>query len=402
MCDPIEINDKVVYVRGASRGAVYNFKNGNVYSINEEACEALEKYISSGSLSGEFLQGLHEMSLIGDAHVPVRYFCKQKTKKLEFVWLELTEACNLRCSHCYIGDAHRDDPKESLSLEQWKNVIRQLRDAKCEKIEFIGGEPTIYPYFEELLCFAVSIGQDVDVYSNLQAFNDRILNFVMEHDVVIHFSIYGSVAATHDSITQRKGSFDTLMCWLKRLLENKVRVIPSITIMRQNQDDIDRTVALLESMGIPTARMSIDTVRATSRRGILGMEIDEAHKDKVLRWKPNFQASENLFCRSSHANTCLCGKFSIHPDGLVSPCEFSRDIVYGNVKDQSIAEILDSDMLNRFWFLDYSKIEPCKDCEYRFSCQDCRMLLGRGGLYKKNPRCLYNPKTGIWDCPHKH
>ena len=45
MLDEIEINDKVVYVRGFSRGAIYNLNDGNVYSINAEACKILEQFI---------------------------------------------------------------------------------------------------------------------------------------------------------------------------------------------------------------------------------------------------------------------------------------------------------------------------------------------------------------------
>ena len=43
-------------------------------------------------------------------------------------------------------------------------------------------------------------------------------------------------------------------------------------------------------------------------------------------------------------------------------------------------------------------VEGCKDCEYRYACDDCRPLaMGDGdGLYGKYPRCTYLPSTCHW------
>lgn len=399
MHDEIEINDNIVYVRGFSRGAIYNLNDGNVYSINSDACNLLENFIADGQVNDTFLKELQKKSLIRNEFKAKAFSYPVLKKELEFAWLELTEACNLRCIHCYEGDTHKDDPNEKLSFEQWKNIIQQLKDVGCKKIEFIGGEPTVHPYFEKLLEFAVSLGHHVEIFSNLQAFNDRILSLVKEHNITVHFSIYGSSATTHDSITNKNGSFNLLMYWAKRLLENNIRVIPAITIMRQNQDDIDNIIKLLRTTGISSGRISIDSVRATTRRSTCGLDIIDPKKNITLRRKPNFHADKKLFQKAKFANTCLFGKFTIHPDGIVCPCEFSCNTVYGNLKNQTVAEILNSETLAKYWYFNFSKIDQCKGCEYRFSCVDCRMLLGDSGLCKKNPRCLYNPMSGLWEEP---
>lgn len=397
MVEATEINSGVVYVRGVARGAIYNLNDGKVYSVNSQACEVLEEYIATGNSSNTYVAHLMEMSLISGLFAPKEFTFVSPKKDLDFVWLELTEACNLRCRHCYEGDTHKDDPEESLSFDEWKDVIQQLKNVGCKEIEFIGGEPTVHPHFFELLEFAVSLGHNVDIYTNLQVFDYKLLHVIKEHDIVVHFSIYGDTAAMHDAITRRQGSFSKLTYWVGRLVENKIRVKPSITIMRENQDNIQGIFALLERMGIPKNHVAVDTVRATPMRDVRGMCCTDKEKDLSLRRKPSFRASRSFFNMARHVNTCLFGKLSIHPDGLVCPCEFSRDIVYGNVKSESISQILQSDALDDLWFLDYSKISTCKNCEYRFACHDCRMLSGRTGLYDKNPRCLYNPSVGEWD-----
>lgn len=397
MLDEIEINDKVVYVRGFSRGAIYNLNDGNVYSINAEACKILEQFIIDRQLRCKFLDDLSEKSLIRNDFHPRNFSYPVLAKTLDFVWIELTETCNLRCIHCYEGDMHKDDPKAKLSFTQWKDVLRQLKDVGCRKLEFIGGEPTMHSHFEELLKFAVSLGHNVEIFTNLQAFNERIVHFIKKNNITVHFSIYGSSAATHDLITNKSGSFKILMYWVKRLVESNIRVKPAITIMRPNQNDIDNIFALIKNIGIPTKQISIDAVRATAKRSTAGLEPIDPMNNLALRRKPNFHASQSLFHKAKQANTCLFGKFTIQSDGIVSPCEFSRNIIYGNIKRQTIAEILDSETLMKYWYFDFSKIEQCKECEYRFACIDCRMHYCENGFNNKNPRCLYNPMKGKWE-----
>ena len=94
---------------------------------------------------------LEKLQLIGSDFLPKEYEFPKIEKELNFVWLELTEACNLRCVHCYDGDEHMDNSSEKLTFEQWKDILSQLKKLDCKKVEFIGGEPPVYPHFFDLL-----------------------------------------------------------------------------------------------------------------------------------------------------------------------------------------------------------------------------------------------------------
>ena len=92
-----EINKNVVYVKGEIRGAIYNLEDGNVYSINEDGCKILEKYISnSQQTDSDYLEDLKSRNLICETFIPRKYKFKKIEKKINFVWLELTESCNLK------------------------------------------------------------------------------------------------------------------------------------------------------------------------------------------------------------------------------------------------------------------------------------------------------------------
>lgn len=392
-----EINKSVVFVKGALRGAIYNFNDGKVYSINEDGCKIIEEYITNHKLNVPYLVELQKMSLIKENFTPAEYLFPNIEKELNFVWLELTEACNLKCVHCYDGDEHKINASENLTFKQWKNILKQLKEVNCKKVEFIGGEPTVYPHFFELLQYSVSIGLSVEIYTNLQLFTNDLVTFISKNKIKVHFSIYGSKADVHDSVTGKPGSFDKTIFWLQELIKNEVVVIPAITIMRKNQEDYENILNLLKSLNVDLKLIALDTPRATDKRKVESLIPDNNKKYLPYRMKPNFTTNKTFFNMANSVNTCLFGKFSVQPNGKVSPCEFSRDIVLGNVKTSSIREILQSEKLNNFWFMDFSKIKECKSCEYRFACKDCRMITIKDNINSKNLRCLYNPLKGTWN-----
>lgn len=117
-----EINKSIVYVKGALRGAIYNFNDGKVYSINEDGCTIIENYIANNELNASYLIELKKLSLIDESFKPTEYIFPKLRQELNFVWLELTEACNLKCIHCYDGDEHKINNTDNLSFEQWKDI----------------------------------------------------------------------------------------------------------------------------------------------------------------------------------------------------------------------------------------------------------------------------------------
>lgn len=390
----IELNNNVVYVRGAKCGALYNFNNGEVFSINSDACYLLDKYIKNKEFNHPYLDALHKKELLNNNFPIHKFKPKIITPILEFVWLEITQACNLKCIHCYEGNMHSKINNE-LSFDEWKSIIVQLKKLNCKAIEFIGGEPTLRIDFFKLLDFAISIGHKVHIYTNLTLFNNSLLDYIKYNDIIVHFSLYGTNAQTHDFITKTNGSFDKTIYWIKKLIQNNVTLIPSVIGMKYNQDNILYIDNFLKEIGINNFR-GFDVVRNSSCMDISNILPSKYICEKVFIKKPNFSISKERFIKSYSANTCFFGKFSILPNGDITPCEFERTLKYGNLKLNTIEEILKSEILKRYWYLDFSKIEECKYCEFRFACKDCRPLSGKN-YASKNPRCKYNPLDGIWE-----
>src|SRR5919201_1837389 len=92
---------------------------------------------------------------------------------LSFLWLELTNRCNLHCVHCYTESDPYSGDHDLLTAEDYQGIMREARDLGCRRIQLIGGEPQLNPEFGRLLRYAVNVGFEfVEVFTNLTRLDD--------------------------------------------------------------------------------------------------------------------------------------------------------------------------------------------------------------------------------------
>src|SRR2546430_1591085 len=82
------------------------------------------------------------------------------TPWLDFLWLEVTGKCNLRCVHCYADSGPQRHLHEHMSQEDWQDALDQAATLGCRAVQFIGGEPTMYPALPALIRRARELGFD--------------------------------------------------------------------------------------------------------------------------------------------------------------------------------------------------------------------------------------------------
>lgn len=397
----ILINKNVVLVLGINNGAIYNFNNNRIYSINHEALSFLLRF-SQGVQPKTFEEQEYLARLEGEKLIQRNFHFQEYVPSVQvknvlyFAWLEVTQLCNLRCVHCYEGDAHKSI-ENKLSVGEWKRIIKELSEVACPNIQFIGGEPSCYPNIVELIDFAGSLGfRSIGFFTNATRISDGLLSCLNRNQVRVNVSIYGHTAAVHDKITTIHGSFDKSINAIKKMINQGINVSVAITVMRENEQFFEEIVQLVKSLGVK--HQKFDLVREVNGcRQNCHLVTREDLIQKKYRKKPNFSITKEWFDNSFEINTCWYGKFAIAENGDIFPCVFERNIKYGNLRNCSIQELLYSRKLTDCWHMDFSKIEECKDCEYRYACKDCRPLgMLNGGINKKSIRCSYSPKTGEW------
>lgn len=406
MTEIFELNKNVVIVKGAKNAAIYNFNDESVYSIDDTAYSIIYRVLikqegSNSDIETNYLTQLKNHGLIDDSFQCREYKMERDCSvELKFAWLELTQSCNYNCLHCYEGDAHCSF-KNELTLLDWKRVVNELWEAGCKKIQFTGGEPSLSPFLKDLLNYASKIGfEDITVFTNASLLNDELINIFCNLNIHVRFSLYGHCREVHDAITQHPGSFDRTITNVKKMIDLRIDLYPSVIILKENEAYIKNIKDFIESLGLEYKGYDVIRPACYGNQSSHMPTIPEVLYSKH-QLHAHFKASMDYFHRALSQNTCWYGKMAIDSLGNVFPCVFQRAMSYGNVLTHSIKDILSSSKLSQGWFCDFSKVESCNDCEFRFACKDCRALgmLSTNNIFGKNPRCMYNPYLGEWENP---
>lgn len=406
-------------VKGAARGAIYDLQSGKVYSINRsavyllESCQArsVEETLGELSETGEeinkeckdFLNNLTDKQLGAFTAEPAaeetNHLSSPPPAKLDFAWLELTEKCNNRCLHCYAasGPASKSDQSKQVPHDRWLSLITEVREAGADALQFIGGEPLLYPRWRELVEQACKESFSViEIFTNATLIDDEAVNFFRKHHLSIATTIYADNETVHDQITVNPGSFVKTMAAIRKILDAGIPLRIASIIMKPNEKEADGIMALCQQLGVEAAPP--DVIRPTGRGADTELAPENYRKPPI---KPPFYTTEETFFRAPFCHNCLSGKLAVTANGDVYPCIFARGNPCGNILTAPLSEVLQGVALQTCWQTTKDKIEKCRDCEYRYACPDCRPLAqsqdtARRWLAPVN-ECLYNPYTGKWE-----
>lgn len=400
----IQLNKNVVLVDGAKRAAIYNFNNGNVYSINENGKNLLFKICNNKGkyslVNNEkiFIETLLQSKLIGFKYIGKHVIEKHNNEPLSFAWLELIELCNEKCIHCYESFSSKERCRNILSFDFWKETIKQLRQVGCKNIQLIGGEPFLHPEILKIVDYAFSKNFEITIFTNATLLNNEIIEFCKNRNVKFKVSLYGHNSILHDKITKTAGSFNSTM---KNLLKIKTCNIPlsiAIVIMKENQNNLEHIRDYILELGFQYE--GFDLIRNVFG-GCQENHLVTNNSLKMQKYitKPSFITNKRFFNNAIINNTCWSNKIAVTSKGELIPCVFERDLILGDLKKNTLKDIIKSVNYKFALGLNKDKIDICKDCEYRYACKDCRPLgkSNNGNIYAKYSRCTYNPYIGIWE-----
>ena len=145
------------------------------------------------------------------------------TQKFLSIQLEITNACNLNCIHCYQpGHSGNAD----MSFEDWRRILTQYKKL-AEKLQLSphfcisGGEPTISPLFPLILAelHANWPAADIALLTNGTCLSEKILAELTRYNVAIQISIDGPDNERHDHIRGR-GNFKKAMKGMEALKDS--------------------------------------------------------------------------------------------------------------------------------------------------------------------------------------
>ncbi len=232
--------------------ALYNIKTDELYCLDEKALSVLkhihDRDFSSINIDEKELKELIDFCLkegiltekpVQRLNPPIK---QAPFPSLRYIELQITKRCNLRCKHCFVGDAKPVD----LPFEKIKKVLREFEQMQGLRVLVTGGEPILHPEFEKINDIMPDFALRRILFTNGVLLNDEILKKLNFHEIQI--SIDG-MAHGHESL-RGKGTFQKAIDAVKRALEHGFDVSVATVIHKENLNEFDELENLLKSLGI--------------------------------------------------------------------------------------------------------------------------------------------------------
>lgn len=176
--------------------------------------------------------------------------------KPEFIILDLTHRCNLKCNICEI----RKEPLlPEYTLDEVKRLIDEAVDWGVREFVLSGGEPLIREDIFEILDFVKEKNYHIGVLTNgiilEEGFIDRLLPYLIAGSLSLSISLDALSPGIHDEIRGVKGSFEKTSSALK-ILSRLKKTHPGINfntisiILNENLEELPGLAVFLRSLNV--------------------------------------------------------------------------------------------------------------------------------------------------------
>lgn len=296
--------------------------------------------------------------------------------------LYLTNACNLRCNHCFMNSGKKNDGE--LGVEDWKRILKEFRDNSGMNVTFSGGEPLMYKDFDVILKFAKEIGLETTVLTNGVLWTEeRIRNLACYIDEV-QISIDG-VDEKSNAIVRGKGHFDKVVSTVIAFSNIGVKTSVATTFTTDNlSDDIaygyKEMIAYINRLTDSKVFFKLSKKILPGRDVVLSAEENETYANKIkdieriVRPTAEFENFMYGHVPNLVSTNCGLGGISVASDGLVYFCNRISEVdTYGHVTEHPFSYYMKK---GREIHIETSvdRVEPCSSCYLRYICNGgCRI-----------------------------
>lgn len=333
------------------------------------------------------------------------------------VW-EITLACCYSCRHC--GSRAGRARENELTTTECLDVVRQLKDLGCRRVNLIGGEVFMRSDWAEVVGAITSSGMNCAIITNGYDFSpehiDKLKAVRIESVAV---SIDG-VREVHDYL-RMEGSYDRALAAVDALSGAGIPVSVITTLNSMNIDCLDDMYEELADRDI--FAWQLQACSPMGNASGLGIDYDFDHL-KAVRFVEKHLADDGFdigvadnigyFSESegsirgnrsglAYFKGCSAGLASIGIDsvGNVRGCESMYDERFneGNLREKSLRDIWEDPEAFKYnrCFTGELLSGTCKNCEKGMFCAGgCRSYnyFTTGNLYE-HPNCVYPKAAGI-------
>lgn len=304
-------------------------------------------------------------------------------KRFVLQW-HLSEACNLKCFHCY-QENHKSTP---LTYEQLESIYLQFKELLIKTnrkgcINITGGEPLCNPYLFKILDL---IKKDSDIVtfallSNGTLITEEIAKKIKSYDpYYVQVSLEGG-KATNDYIRGR-GTYEKIAKGIKALKKQGIYTSISFTATNLNYKEFPKVVKYARKYhvnnvwsdryiplgGSEDKNLMLNFMQTREYFAIMNQEREKLKRKKGNKTTISMHRALQFQMTNDFAYGCTAGDtlLTVMENGDLVPCR-RMPIVVGNLLTENMTELyFHHEVLKK---LRKDKIpDDCALCEYSETC----------------------------------
>jgi radical SAM protein with 4Fe4S-binding SPASM domain len=321
------------------------------------------------------------------------------------VYLYITDKCQLRCGHCYMGD--RLEIGQVMPKAEVFANLTVWRKMGGSKLSLLGGEPTLHPHFNEIVQYANQLGYEQVILNTngLVTARARLRKIKPSAFAYVQVSVDGASPRTHD-LVRGAGTFQQAWTTVEELCQRGFDTRLICTVNRVNIGECTSLLSMAEKTGLTLVKYHVfsgigigkenQDWLVTPREWISFYENLETLRGvyKVKIWyQPTYARRDRLKQYAAEGFRGCIGRtldrISVFPDGRAYVCSYLFDtkLNYATVNNGKISVNKGENEFDHFTrVLQHPSCGTCKsDSICMGGCPAETLTLGK-------PSCVEDPE----------
>ncbi len=218
--------------------SVYDIKEDELYELDNAAFEFLKECAGSDGCGderadNEFIDYCISERILTTEPVAVKRssLLKSPIPSLRYLELQITDKCNLKCGHCYIGKPKNNE----ISPDKIKIVLDEFEEMQGLRLLITGGEPLMHSHFDEINTLLPEYNFRKILFTNGLLLNEEVLKGLNVDE--IQFSVDG-MKRGHEAI-RGKGTYKIVMKKIHETIDAGIIVSIATMVHGRNIDEFD-------------------------------------------------------------------------------------------------------------------------------------------------------------------
>lgn len=301
-----------------------------------------------------------------------------KPKNMQVISISIIDNCPLKCIYCLADAPDVSKNNKIMSFEKIREILREAKMLGARGCLLSGGEPLAHPDIFKIIQEVYNLGyHSLRISTKATLITKEFASNLRQAGLhQIQVSIDSTDPELYEKMVGKKGTYKKMMQGLYHLLYYGFDVNVVAVVTKYNVHDIPNLCIDLLNNGIE--KIVADVIYPIGRGQVSMCPTKEEItwlEDKLGKVQVAWNLKNSILNYISYGKPKPCaGAINVayvFPNGEVSFCDRVKPILdqvsFGNVYNNSLIEIWNSDRINSFRKLRTSN-QVCVECDIAYKC----------------------------------